>query len=611
MKTNKLLLMGILAAGLAACTSDENAASSNSNKDLNTYAGLIVSLQQSTMTRAGEVTQAQSDNVGRASENAIARVGLVSSLTSKYWDSYNATKPASPAYNDFWKVTDGLYTVSAFPASAGAQRIALMLNYPSDAILPVEIETSTLCKSWNSDTDNAIVDIGKLARENEFTMSSVRGHHTVIDNVTADDVNAQATANPAKNVFQFDVERLVSQAIVTKAATLPSLTVDGSNSRVNVDLDNLDYAVINGATSIYFWADNAGERTITDVNGDGSQFKYKGLKSAIHEYLGTATSHWRDAKVQERGTAHLIRLGNYAPFDPVYLGSIHNAADRAMERTSKNNQLGGYKAIPVFASAQMADESQPMVNSRGIYFLENSVGQASYTQENKNVGFYRLAYAKVYGVVTPVKVYGIEWVDNGGGGIQRSPSNNIVEYTIASQADKDAMPEATVAEKIAKAQTYVIGTTFYRGQDDDFLYADPLAAMVGFTLHKTWTSDVEKTANAQPYWTYMDARCAWRALLNRQTGSNGPDDITKAVQSANTRRNNIYWLEIEQFQQIGMPYDPSDPNDPNLPQAHKDNPTDPDPSDPDNPDVEVQHTYMKVISHVLNWNVVKRSAVFY
>ena len=613
MKTNKLLFLGMLPLFFAACSGDNDLAENTAKKDVNTYAGLIVSLQ-APITRAEGVSQQQADNIGREAENTLARMGLVSSLTSKYWENYNASKPATPTGNDFWRVSNATYTVGAFPASAGAQRMGLMMNYPVNALVGVEIGTGALCKSWNSETDNTITDIAKLSAEGAFTMSSVRKHYTVLDNIDEEEVNNQETADNTKNVFEFNVERLVAQAIVTKTPGLANTTTATANSRVSIDLDNLTYAVINGATTINFWADDAGDRTISNVSSDPSsvQYKYNNLRSAIHDWLGVAGSNWNDAKIQARETAKLIRLGNYSPVDRVYLGSNYTADDRATKRTEQNDALGGYKAIPVFDNGQMSDPSTPVINQRGIYFLENSVGQASYTTDNKDVGFYRLTYAKVYGTITPIKIYGIEYVDDEAGGIKVSPSNSIVEYTIVDdQATKDAMPETSVAEKIAKAHTYVKGTTFYRGQIDDILYTDALAAMVGLTLGNSWTTDAEKTANAQPYWKYLDARCAWRALLNRQTGTNDDDDITLSVSSANTRRNNIYWLEIGEFQKIGMPYDPSDPDDPNLPEPPKDDPTDPTPEDPDDPDIEVQHTYMKVIAHVLNWNVVRRNAIFY
>ncbi len=603
MKTNKMFLIGLVAVGLTACSSDDDLIR-NQKEDVNTYAGLTISIADAT-TRA-DVNQAQSDNVGRAAESNVSRVSLYSTLNNHVWTTARDSRPASPTATDFWKA-GSYYTVGAFAAAAGTQTMGLVINHNAGAVTPIDINTTTVGVSWVDDNHNAIKTIERLSTENTFCMTSRRQINTVLNGVDEATVNGQNTPDATKNVFSFDLERIVSQAVVSKASSLVATTTDVTNSRVTVDLDNLNYAVINGATSVNFWLDNAGDRTITDV-GAGTM-EYNGLKSAIHDYLGDISDDWNNAKTQNKDDAKLIRLGNYAPFTASKLNI--DKATRTTERNERNAELGGYAPIPVFATAQMADPSAAVVGNRGIYFLENSVGSGSYTKTNKDVGFYRLAYAKVYGQVKPVKIYGVKYEDDGAGGIKTSW--DVVEYTIATQTAYDAMPDATVAEKIAKAHTYVEYTTFYKGQSDDFLYANPLGAMIGFALHNTWANDAQKAAVAQPYYTYLDARCAWRALLNRQTGDSDPnDDITKGVQSANTRRNNIYWLEIGEFKKIGMPYDPSDPNDPNLPKATKDQPTDPDNNDtPDDPDIEVQHTFMKVLARVLQWNVVKRTSVFY
>ena len=44
----------------------------------------------------------------------------------------------------------------------------------------------------------------------------------------------------------------------------------------------------------------------------------------------------------------------------------------------------------------------------GIYFLENSVKKDAFTPENKNFGYYRLPYAKVYTTYTPNEVWKLE-----------------------------------------------------------------------------------------------------------------------------------------------------------------------------------------------------------
>ena len=189
----------------------------------------------------------------------------------------------------------------------------LALSYPEGSQDFVDIFETAVRLFPHDPTANlnaavAAQTIERLSAENAFCMTSRRQINTVLDGVDEATVNGQNTPDATKNVFSFDLERIVSQAVVSKASSLVATTTDVANSRVTVDLDNLNYAVINGATSVNFWLDNAGDRTITDV-GAGTM-KYNGLKSAIHDYLGDISDDWNNAKTQNKADAKLIRLGN-------------------------------------------------------------------------------------------------------------------------------------------------------------------------------------------------------------------------------------------------------------------------------------------------------------
>ena len=190
----------------------------------------------------------------------------------------------------------------------------------------------------------------------------------------------------------------------------------------------------------------------------------------------------------------------------------------------------------------------------GIYFLENSVKKEALTPENKNFGYYRLPYAKVYATYTPKQVW--DW-------------------------------DADQGKLISKDG--VKGKTFYRGEGDGLIYASKEAAK------KSQLSPDQKA------YTYKDGKCAYRALWNRQTTADG-----KKVVNADARRNNTYLLTITAFQGLGMPWDPSDPKDPYLP---KPDPDTTEPTNPENPDVEKEETYMRVVAKVLQWNLVSRDVV--
>ena len=166
----------------------------------------------------------------------------------------------------------------------------------------------------------------------------------------------------------------------------------------------------------------------------------------------------------------------------------------------------------------------------GIYFLENSVKKEALTPDNKNFGYYRLPYAKVYTTYTPKEV--LHW-------------------------DQD--------QKKLISKPGVKGETFYRGEGDGLIYASKEAAK---------KSQLSRIKELYLYERKMRVPC----VVDRQTNADG-----KTIVNANTRRNNTYLLTITAFQGLGMPWDPSDPKDPYLPKPDPD-PTEP--TNPENPDIE-------------------------
>ena len=207
----------------------------------------------------------------------------------------------------------------------------------------------------------------------------------------------------------------------------------------------------------------------------------------------------------------------------------------------------------MYAAKAVAADATEAKKVAGIYFLENSVKKEALTPDNKNFGYYRLPYAKVYTTYTPKEV--LHW-------------------------DQD--------QKKLISKPGVKGETFYRGEGDGLIYASKDAAK------KSQLSPDQKA------YTYAKGRCAYRALWNRQTNADG-----KTIVNANTRRNNTYLLTITAFQGLGMPWDPSDPKDPYLPKPDdKEEPT-----NPENPDIEKEETYMRVEAKVLQWNLVSRDVV--
>lgn len=645
MKTNKLFLMGLLALGLTACTSD-NDVENNGGKagNGNAYAGLTISLKAP--SRA--LTDAQGDNVGRDAENGVNSIHLFSSLEPHSWTIKVANEAAATQGTHFWKQSADEYRVKAYQTVAGPVNLALMLNHGSIGANIDNINVNTEAYGTAARAIEIIDNSTKEAVDGDnttgFLMTSTKIGKTINDEVSEADVNAQTTASDAKNVYEFTCERTVCQGVVSLGAAVPAATLLPTASKVTVDLSSLTYSAMNGAAEFYVFGNHAGARTIDNTTLPTPTYKYTDFESAIHSWktgVAGSANDWASAKDQSNLiTAKLVRLGNYQgiTIDNAWMTTNDTEAKRATARNAKNTALSGYAAIPVFSNAavQATITNAPLVSSRGIYFFENTASHSSYSDGNLDHGFWRLACAKVYGTVTPAHVYGLEYEQYDHDGDPATPNEirattNVKEYAIAAdKATYDALPETTPEQKKAKAETFCPGTTFYRNLQDNYLYASAEAAQRGCGLdgvhnHKGAT-DLDLTLpdtdpdyatkgrpSAYPYVKYLDGRCGWRALWNRQTGetTNGKSDIHKGIIDASTRRNNIYLLEIASFEDLGFPFDSADPTDPNLPKPLLDNPNDPSTDTPDNPDVVRENTYMKVIAKILPWNVVKREAVFY
>ena len=506
MKVNNLFLVGVaaLSLGMTACN-NEDVPQVNNPGEGTTFAGMYISAMKDVSTRA--VNDKQEDYGGRPGESTLESLRLISPGTPQDW-----TLGSADEENKFWATTPaGTYKVAPWKATAGSQAMALLFNRGT---LDPSIATAMNCVYGSTAT--AVADIAALAMENQFVMTSKAEQKTIKDNISEETV--KTGMGEAQNVFSFDVERVVAQGLVAKDAALKDKTADG---RGTVDLDNLTYTAINGAAKTYLFRNHAGDRTITA--GDGL---YKDFTSAIDDY-----ADFQNAQ-DPNGTAkdYLIRLGNLLP-----------------EETSTADDLGMYAAKAVAADATEAKKVA------GIYFLENSVKKEALTPDNKNFGYYRLPYAKVYTTYTPKEV--LHW-------------------------DQD--------QKKLISKPGVKGETFYRGEGDGLIYASKEAAKKS------------QLSPDQGAYTYTNGRCAYRALWNRQTNADG-----KTIVNANTRRNNTYLLTITAFQGLGMPWDPSDPKDPYLPKPDdKEEPT-----NPENPDIEKEETYMRVEAKVLQWNLVSRDVV--
>lgn len=124
--------------------------------------------------------------------------------------------------------------------------------------------------------------------------------------------------------------------------------------------------------------------------------------------------------------------------------------------------------------------------------------------------------------------------------------------------------------------------TFYVGANG-IIYDTLLAAM----------ADGNKSARK-----YTGGRMVYLTPLNAQGESN-------KIYNCDTRRNNIYDLEIQGVNGLGYNYDPVDPKDPYIPKPN-DNPLEPDP-DPEIPPINNPEITIRVKATVLKWNYIHQS----
>lgn len=513
-KVTTTVAAALVAFSFAACNKTNNV---TPEQGANSYASVRVNVKNSLKAiNDGD----QVDNKGTEAESKVSSMALVGAGAT--WAEGDITN------------TGDVYKGKAKPVSVvGPQTLGLVLN---NNALTSSIEATA---QYGTSAD-AVANLAALSTDNKFVMTSKVMSQTIKPNIKEADAEAQ-------NMLDFGkVERVVAKGIVQKATTFDETSKDGT-----VPMEGVKYAAVNGATTTYVYANQAGERKI----GVEDPNQYDGFKSFIDGIAPTK----EDAAAM---TAGLIRRGQ--------LGA----------------DLGGYAAKEVKDPA-VTDytDANPGVKE-GVYFLENS-GEAN--AANKAEGFYRFAYAKIYATFVPTTVYEIdeaadpEFVAKAGTG-KKYKKNAENKWEESTEADAQ---EGQLVFKLKKA-TYTKGTTFYMGEKDGRFY---------LTRNAAAQSTVEG-ALGQKAFTYTNGRAGYRALWNRQS----PDGNEKLVNNASARRNNIYVLNIKKFQKIGMPWDPSDPNDPDLPK-----PEDPEePNYPDNPNIEDQDSYVAVQCQMVPWNVIGR-----
>lgn len=237
----------------------------------------------------------------------------------------------------------------------------------------------------------------------------------------------------------------------------------------------------------------------------------------------------------------------------------------------------------------------------GIYFYEHALEETEGQSKPypRAIGYNKVTYAKVYadlGTISKGKKVKDGATPTGG-------AYTPADLTTTTAGDFSGDPrtyDVTVTEKWYVKMKPTLGDqltetdgvytqhivdtpgTFYVGANG-IIYNTLLAAM----------ADGNKSVRK-----YTGGRMVYLTPLNAQ-GEQGK------IYNCDTRRNNIYDLEIQGVNGLGYNYDPVDPDDPYIPKPN-DNPLEPDP-DPEIPPINDTEITIKVRAKVLNWNYIHQS----
>lgn len=350
-------------------------------------------------------------------------------------------------------------------------------------------------------------------------------------------------ARSGDNVFPTEgalpVERVVSKAQLYKKSF--GFTTTGVPGTISI----YHWAVAGSGKQVYLYRDQAGDRTM------GTDGIYNGLTTASDE-------------------SGLMKLSDV----------IKNPD------TDKGNFA--WKELSATASGKKSVAG-------GIYFYEHALKETNGTPYPRAIGYNKVTYAKVYADLSKISK-GKKIKDGAtptGGAYTPADLTTTTagdfgerKYDVTvTKAWYDKM-KPTLGDQLTEAggvyTQHIVDKpgTFYVGFNG-IIYNTLLAAM----------ADGNKSARK-----YTGGRMVYLTPLNAQGEPN-------KIYNCDTRRNNIYDLEIQGVNGLGYNYDPVDPDDPYIPKPN-DNPLEPDHVIPPINDTEIT---IKVKARVLNWNYIHQS----
>jgi len=395
----------------------------------------------------------------------------------------------------------------------------------------------------NPDHTCELSELDRLIRQSGFTMTAEAGLSANLKPGIKEPSPTTGNYIPQAEDEALPVERVVSKAQLYQSG-FTQVDVPGKVS-------NLRWAVAGSGKRVYLFRNHAGDLQMTaEANG-----RYKELTTASDK-----SDLMKLSEVIKKTTDE----GNFAW--------------RKLSETPS-----GKKSV--------AD---------GIYFYEHALEETKGkdTPYSREVGFDNITYAKVYadlGKISKGKKIKDGATPTGGAYTPADLTTTTAtdfsrkrEYDVTvTKAWYDKM-KPTLGDQLTEAgdvyTQHIVDKpgTFYVGANGT-IYNTLLAAM----------ADGNKSARK-----YTGGRMVYLTPLNAQ-GEQGK------IYNCDTRRNNIYDLEIQGVNGLGYNYDPVDPKDPYIPKPN-DNPLEPDP-DPEIPPINDTEITIKVRAKVLNWNYIHQS----
>ena len=446
-----------------------------------------------------------------------------------------------------------------------------VMGTPISSGLVVNLNTLTPA-DFKADKKLGIGELGKLTSKEGFVMSS----RTDGDKITIKE-GAEATEESVKaknNYFSYQVERVASKAQASTPAGGVAVNIKegglalfDKSEEEKAAVEGLRYALAGSAKEVYLFADKAGTRDLgaDQTYGAKNEIKYE---TAIHGVAAT-TKNAQGMYEKQR--------------------DLQKVSDLSLTTLSDDPKFGELNSLPLVADAKYQDTS----NKNGIFFLENDV-------KSEDPDYSDIAYFKVYGKFEPAA--NLFKLNDAKDGVEAATMADVKdareEKVVVTEewynANKNNFGKGAKVDKDVvadgEAQTYTVtvkiaaGSIFYNPANRRF-YTSPLAARV---------DNGDKNQKVETI-LYKGGKMLWQTPANGQY----------KARYFNTRRNNIYSIQVNEITGLGLNFDPADTTDPNCPKPNPEDNPDEKPHKDDNKVIK-KTTNIQVEAKILKWNLVYR-----